>query len=62
LKLGNPDMVIHTDASSSEGWGASLVGGAQQEECIDQGREGKIPHKRAGAVGSREKSETQAGP
>ena len=27
LKLGNPDMVMHTDASSSEGWGASRVGG-----------------------------------
>ena len=27
LKLKNPDIVMSTDASSHEGWGASLEGG-----------------------------------
>ena len=27
VRLGNPEVIISTDASSSEGWGASLEGG-----------------------------------
>ena len=51
VKLGNPDMVIYTDTSSSKGWGASLEGGYLQGS-VDQERKRGPSHKRVRIKGS----------
>ena len=54
LHLGNPEIVIYSDASSALGWGAAMERGLLNRRCVDPSRKDHFPHKRVGITGGRD--------